>query len=253
MHMQRSERFATVRELGRALWPFASGIQQAQWAEEFGDAADVVSRLSVRSPAAPLSAPPVLRDAGAVATEAQPDALRALPAFGECSEEALRALLATSHVYRFPPHATIVRQGAHGHGCYLLLSGEVDIIKVAKGRTWVLARLPAGCTFGQIALVDNLPRTASVVAASECVVVEIGREAFERMLDGTDEVGEALRLHLAIAGVRHLRRATRRLAAILDSGQVDRSSADARRELVYLQTAVREWALPVDDAVKHPA
>ena len=189
-------------------------------------------------------------EAGPVRVEVKPDDLRGLPALEDCSDAALRSLLEVSDAYRFPPGVTIIRQGAHGHGCYLLLAGAVDVVKVSDNRTWVLARLPAGCSFGQIALVDNLPRTASVVAATESIVLEIGRDAFENMLAGIDEVGEALRLHLAIAGIRHLRRATRRLATLLGHQGTRGPGTDSRRELVYLQAAVREWALPVEDGVK---
>jgi CRP-like cAMP-binding protein len=85
------------------------------------------------------------------------------------------------------------------------------------------------------------------VAVTEVVVVAINRETFDAMLAQTNEVAEALRLHLAVSGIRHLRRATKRLAALLGRDPAVRAETEPQRDLVYLQSAAREWSLPVED------
>jgi CRP-like cAMP-binding protein/tRNA A-37 threonylcarbamoyl transferase component Bud32 len=244
----RDARFPSVRDLGRALWPFASPLVQAVWAEELGDASEMTARLSAPGLQAGVTQPPDATDLPAAGVPAlvRPSDLRAFAAFEDCSDAALASLLASTQAQRFEAGDEIVRQGAHGHACYLVIAGEVDVVKSTARGKWILGRLRAGSAFGQISLVDNLPRTASVVAAAEVVVVVIKRDAFDALLATTNEVAEALRLHVAVSGIRHLRRATTRLAGLLGRERVH-ASADPRRELVYLQSAAREWSLPDEE------
>jgi serine/threonine-protein kinase len=232
----RDDRFPTTRELGRAIWPLASPVAQAIWAEEFGDPGDVQPRPT-----------PPPRVSGKVSV-VEPEQLRRFEAFEAVSEEDLSAFLRSSRAQAYDDGATIVQQGASGHGCFLLVSGEVDVVKTTPSGRWILGRLQPGSVFGQISLVDRVPRTASIVTASPALVVEIDREAFQQLLARTDPVAQALREQVVLSGIRQLRRATRRLAALLDGGATRAAGGtDPHRELVYLQSATREWSLPIDD------
>jgi serine/threonine-protein kinase len=237
MARSREERYPTMRDFGRALWSLASPIAQAIWAEEFGDPREVAVRLSAPPTAERRAATP--RVAG---VPVRPEELRRFEPFEALTDEALGTFLRTVRSRVYQPGATIVQQGARGHGCFLVLSGEADVVKTTSNGRWVLGRLPPGSIFGQISLIDHVPRTASVVAVGDVRVVEIDREAFERMLLETDPVAQALREQIAISGIRQLRRATVRLGQLLDG----RIGTNPRRELVYLQAAAHEWALPID-------
>ncbi|HEX3343585.1 MAG TPA: protein kinase [Polyangiaceae bacterium] len=237
MALSRNDRFPTMRELGRALWPLASPVAQAIWSEEFGDPEEIAARLS----------PPPTAERRAIAPRApdltvKPDELRRFEPFEALTSDALAGFLEATRARVYPPGATIVQQGARGHGCFLVLSGESDVVKTTSSGRWVLGRLPPGSIFGQISLVDHVPRTASVLAVGEVRVVEIDRGAFERMLLDTHPVAQALREQIAVSGIRQLRRATVRLAQLVDG----RIGTDARRDLVYLQAAAHEWALPIE-------
>ena len=238
MAASRDDRFPTMRDLGRALWPHASLVAQAIWAEEFGDPQEVAVRLSPPPTEERRAATP---KSGAIAV--LPEELRRFEPFEALTDEALSTFLRTARSRAYAPGATIVRQGARGHGCFLVLSGESDVVKTTTNGLWVLGRLPPGSIFGQISLVDHVPRTASIVAVSEVRLVEIDRDAFERMLVQTNAVAQALREQIAVSGIRQLRRATTRLAQLLDG----RIGTDPRRDLVYLQAAAHEWSLPIDD------
>jgi serine/threonine-protein kinase len=249
----RDDRYPSMRDFGRALWPLASPIAQAIWAEEFGDPEEVVARMSpppnerraatpVRGATSPSPPPPPPEPRAHAVTGVQPDALRRFEPFEALTETALATFLRSVRPRVIAPGATIVQQGARGHGCFLVLAGESDVVKSTSNGRWVLGRLPPGSIFGQISLVDHVPRTASVVAVGEVHVVEIDREVFERMLVETDPVAQALREQIAISGIRQLRRATMRLGQLLEG----RIGTDRRRELVYLQAAAHEWGLPIE-------
>jgi len=248
MALTRDDRYPTMRDFGRALWPLASPIAQAIWAEEFGDPQEVAARMSpppgerrAVDPARGASQP---RVATRAPTGMRADELRRFEPFEALTDGALETFLRGVRARTYAPGATIVQQGARGHGCFLVLSGESDVVKSTSNGRWVLGRLPPGSIFGQISLVDHVPRTASVVAVGEVHVVEIDREVFERMLVETDPVAQALREQIAISGIRQLRRATARLGQLLQG----RIGTDRRRELVYLQAAAHEWGLPIEEA-----
>jgi serine/threonine-protein kinase len=247
MTVAREDRFESMRELGRALWPFASPVTQAIWVEEFGDPEVVAARMSPL----PQRAHPVVPETGEHATKGALRPVRAedlgpFEAFEQLPAAAVASFLTKARGRTVPAGAAIVRQGARGHGCYLLLSGEVEVVKTTASGSWTLGRLTPGSIFGQISLVDHVPRTASVVGVGEVHLLEVDRETFEQMLLDTDAVAQALREQVARSGIRQLRRATKRLAALLQQ-RTSGGGRDARRELVYLQAAAQEWALPIDE------
>lgn len=244
MATSRDERYPTMRDFGRALWPYAGPVAQAIWAEEFGDPDALGGRVS---------SPPQRTETGVRAPSGgtelvvRPEDLAVFEAFESLPAASLEAFLRATRGRLVRAGATIVRQGAAAHACFLLLSGEVDVIKTATdGGSWILGRLSPGSIFGQISLVDHVPRTASIVAAEEARVIEVDRDVFEAMLARTDDVAQALREQVARSGIRQLRRATKRLASLLRGPQPG-PARDPRRELVYLQAAASEWSLPIDE------
>src|SRR5829696_7756395 len=74
---------------------------------------------------------------------------------------------------------TIVRQGEDGQSMFVVLSGAVKVV-VDPGRVQV-ARIERGGYFGEMSLLTGDPRTATVLAAGDTVVVEIGAELFRRL------------------------------------------------------------------------
>ncbi|MCC6215351.1 MAG: protein kinase [Polyangiaceae bacterium] len=236
----REGRFASVRELGRALHPFASPLVQAQWAEEFGDPVQVAARIVSAPP--PVSAQPTPVAPRPTAPLVSAADLRRFGGLAHCSDEELEAFLRQVRCQRFRPGAQIVAQGAHGNGCYLLVSGEVQVVKTVTNARWTLGKLGPGAVFGQIALVEQVPRTASIITTAESVVVHVDRAAYAEMLHSGQAVARALREQVAISGIRQLRRATSRLAALLSGPGAQRVRAE-RSDLVFVQAAAFEWGL----------
>jgi ABC-type lipoprotein export system ATPase subunit/CRP-like cAMP-binding protein len=98
-----------------------------------------------------------------------------------------RSLLAMTSDMRaqaFPPGAAIIQQGALGETFFLLLEGTVDVVvRRPDGREERLDRLSAGQFFGEMALLGDGRRTASVRAADgPARVAELGRADFERII-----------------------------------------------------------------------
>ncbi len=97
------------------------------------------------------------------------------------------------------PGEVIVRQDEHGDTMYLLVMGEAVVNHRKDGHTFELARLREGDFFGEIALVDEGPRSADVVAETECVLFGISQGTV-RALAGVYP-GAAFKFLLAVGRV----------------------------------------------------
>jgi CRP/FNR family transcriptional regulator, cyclic AMP receptor protein len=72
---------------------------------------------------------------------------------------------------------TVVREGSTGAWLYVIIDGQVSVVKSARGKAAHLARLQAGDSFGEMSLVDQELRSASVIAESPCVLLRISENA----------------------------------------------------------------------------
>lgn len=82
---------------------------------------------------------------------------------------------------RYSDGDVIIRQGEPGSRMYVVISGEVRIFRTLSGVETDLATLKAGATFGELALFDNRPRSASASAVGETELRVITREEFSHM------------------------------------------------------------------------
>jgi signal-transduction protein with cAMP-binding, CBS, and nucleotidyltransferase domain len=97
------------------------------------------------------------------------DALGKVPLFRGLSQRQLSRILKGTLDYRFKPGKELVREAGHGETLFVILEGTARVVR--RGRT--IARLRAGQFFGEVAVLDGRPRTASVLAESElrCLVL----------------------------------------------------------------------------------
>lgn len=102
----------------------------------------------------------------------------------------------------------IIREGAEADAAYLIESGRVAVYRTVDGREVALATLGEGDIFGEMALVDGRPRSASVRAAVYTVCIVITREGFQRLI----AEGDPLMRALVARFVRVLREQNDRLA-----------------------------------------
>jgi CRP-like cAMP-binding protein len=86
---------------------------------------------------------------------------------------------------RYEPHSNIVIEGELSWGLYLIIEGMVGIFKTNKltGENYDIGQLRKGSFFGEMSLVDNNPRSATVKALTECELFCISKEAFQALLN----------------------------------------------------------------------
>lgn len=94
---------------------------------------------------------------------------------------------------RFVPAGTmIIRQGDRGNSAYLIQSGSVRIFVEQEGKKIEFARLEIGQIFGEMALIFDDPRAASVEALEDCNLIVITRQTFKQKLDRSDPTIRAI-------------------------------------------------------------
>jgi CRP/FNR family transcriptional regulator, cyclic AMP receptor protein len=113
------------------------------------------------------------------------DLLKGVPLFSELSRRHLRRLAERADEVEFAKGEVIVEAGARGGAFFVILSGQARVTK--DGRT--LARLGPGDFFGELALLDGGPRSATVTAATELIAVRIFKRAFDRLVAEEPLVG----------------------------------------------------------------
>lgn len=143
--------------------------------------------------------------------------LRRFPLFQRMAEPDLAALAALTAEETFPAGQTIIREGDEGDTMYLLLEGEADIVKTTVyGDEYVTAGVSAAdfCVFGEMALIDRAPRSASVAARTACRTLRIGREEFQSYCRQYPAVGCELLFLMASTLVRSLRKENENLRLV---------------------------------------
>ena len=132
------------------------------------------------------------------------EVLRAVPLFRQVPERDLLALAGLVRERRQPKGGMILTQGDEGEALFLIRTGQVKVSVVAEdGREVILSVLGAGSFFGEMALLDDEPRSAHVFAMEESVLLSLRREDFRARLAQSPELGIALLRELS----RRLRRA----------------------------------------------
>lgn len=73
----------------------------------------------------------------------------------------------------------IFREGQKADSAYNLQSGTVEILKQGPGANVVVTRLEPGALFGEMALIDDAPRSATAMAATDVTLVPVERAVFD--------------------------------------------------------------------------
>lgn len=108
--------------------------------------------------------------------------LRQVPFFGEIEPAKLKLLAFMSERVGFDPGRTVMRQGDRADAAYLIIEGEAEVIVDTPSGPITLAMLGANDIVGEMAILGDVPRTATVRAKSRLVTLRISKDPFMRMV-----------------------------------------------------------------------
>ncbi|SVC49623.1 uncharacterized protein METZ01_LOCUS302477, partial [marine metagenome] len=117
----------------------------------------------------------------------------------------------------------LFEEGEVGNVAYVVESGVIEICRFTGEEYVTLVELEKGALFGEMALIDNQPRSAMARANGEAVVKEIGKEAFMQYLKSSPNV--AFNMMQQLAG--HVRTANAKLSVDAFAGSASEDDVDA--------------------------
>jgi CRP/FNR family transcriptional regulator, cyclic AMP receptor protein len=146
-----------------------------------------------------------------MATTVSTAVLKAVPLFASFPEDQLR-MLTTMVTRRSAPRSTTIMAGGDAtDSLYIVLSGRLKVMMSdSDGKEVILSILGPGEFFGEMGLIDDEPRSASVVTIEPCELLAISKRDFKKCLMDNVEMSMAVMRGL----VRRLREADRKIGSL---------------------------------------
>jgi CRP-like cAMP-binding protein len=143
--------------------------------------------------------------------EARIELLQRMPIFGGIRADVLRFLLDLCPVAAVPANAYFFRENDEADAMFVLEAGRVAVLKSWQGQDYLLRTLGKGDCFGEMALMDLFPRSASVRAIEDCAAVRLSAASLYKVYQNDLEQFAVIQMNMGREVSRRLREADERL------------------------------------------
>ena len=168
-------------------------------------------------------------------------------AFPGIKAHEIEELIAFSKVRAYPPSSVLCRENALEDRFYMILEGEVEVTKVINNsQVRLLKTLGPGDFFGEMALIHNAPRAATVTSKTALTTLELDKAAFDRVLHNSSSIAMAM-----VSEISNRLRSNDQLA--VDDLRMRASElAEAYQKLAEQELARREFLTNVAHELRTP-
>ncbi|HZD11801.1 MAG TPA: CoA-binding protein [Candidatus Binatia bacterium] len=118
--------------------------------------------------------------------------LKKIPLFAAMPDDDFERLCEIAEEVRLPAGSQLFAEGSPGMRAYVIMEGEVEIVKKSGNREVLLAIRPAGEVIGEMALLEQAPRMASVRAHTDAVLLAIHHDELNKLLDNSPSAARAM-------------------------------------------------------------
>jgi CRP-like cAMP-binding protein len=140
------------------------------------------------------------------------DFLATIPLFSGLGTDELQKFAELTRERAYPKGSVILFQDDPGDSLFVLRAGRVKVVLIGEdGREVILGVLEPGAHFGELALIDDQPRSAHVIAMDDSQLLILRREDFRRRVEANPTVAWALLTELS----RRLRRADDKIGGLV--------------------------------------
>ncbi len=137
--------------------------------------------------------------------------LQSMPIFGGVSESTLQKLLQGAEMRELSRGDTVFQEGELDTSVYVIELGRVSVYREWQGRNYKLRELAQGDCFGEMALMDFKPRSATVIADTDCSLICISAAQLGQLFAEDADQYTLIQMNLGREVCRRLRDADKRL------------------------------------------
>ena len=168
------------------------------------------------------------------------EVLSKVPAFANLAPRDLKEVAAIVHKREYRAGEPVFYQGDPGLGMYIVQDGEVSIAILGKdGNEQELAVLGDGDFFGELALLDESPRSANAICKTDCTLIGFFRPDLFELIDKKNTLGIKIVLKLAEIVAQRLRQTDKELSKV--KSQLERlQTRDERDSHVNKKSQAKE-------------
>jgi CRP/FNR family cyclic AMP-dependent transcriptional regulator len=149
------------------------------------------------------------------------EVLRKIPLFSKIEPARLKLLAFTSEHVEFQPGEAVCRQGDAGDAAYIVLEGAADVVVQSDSGPVKVATIGRNDIVGEIAILCDVPRTATVVATAPLVALRVSKDGFFNLVTQFPQVGVEVMHELAsrlLQTTQRLTETSRRLREVEHGG-----------------------------------
>lgn len=140
------------------------------------------------------------------------EVLRRVPLFNDLSEVELQRFAEVAREREYPKNSVILFEDDPGDALYIVSTGQVKVVLIGEdGREVILSVLGDGDFFGEMALIDDEPRSAHVIAMKDSHLLVLRRDDFQAQIENHPRI--ALKLLRVL--VQRLRRADEKIGGLV--------------------------------------
>ncbi len=141
------------------------------------------------------------------------DLLCAIPMFNELKTSELKVIAGHMNLCEVDEGDVVFLEGERGHYVSFVVEGSLEVSKAtATGARTVLTRLSQGQSIGEMAVIDEAPRSATVIALTKSKLLTLSRQSFESILEEHPAIGISILKGIARILSANLRRTSGPLA-----------------------------------------
>lgn len=137
------------------------------------------------------------------------------PIFEDLEPQEISEIIHIVDSQKFAAGETLFHEGDAGDAWYALYSGEIEVLKDSGGNDKHITLLKPQACFGEIAVLDGLPRSATIRAAKDSVVLRIPQDKFNSLIESNNSIAYKLVRLMAVNLATRQRSNTESLSRLL--------------------------------------